>query len=376
MGYKSLYILIWTTCMQATGMWALLHISSSPAWTSETLGVPLAYVAIFPAISGGAAAIGSVFSANLISRWGTTNSLRVCLITLIVGLIAQSFGNYSMAVLGAILIGLAYALTNPAASALLTKIQSKRTNLVFSIKQSGVPFGAAAAMLWGSNASSQFEVWVTLPVVLLCTLILTCPKVSEKIVLCARTGLLTVWSNPFLARLLIVGMCFGAVQMIVLGSFPSLIELGFVSSTNSFLVLSIGNALGLVGRIFWGLTADRLNSSEKTLAIIGLTTCILIALLLIDSSTSPFVFLLTGFVAVGWNGVFHAAIRIKLNDSTSAATATVMAYLFASGLVGQIIFSTFLDHLGPIAALLASLLFVSIGTLFAFALARRQRGNT
>jgi predicted MFS family arabinose efflux permease len=164
--------------------------------------------------------------------------------------------------------------------------------------------------------------------------------------------------------------------MIVLGSFPSLIELGFVSSTNSFLVLSIGNALGLVGRIFWGLTADRLNSSEKTLAIIGLTTCILIALLLIDSSTAPFVFLLTGFVAVGWNGVFHAAIRIKLNDSTSAATATVMAYLFASGLVGQIIFSTFLDHLGPIAALLASLLFVSIGTLFAFALARRQRGNT
>ena len=156
--------------------------------------------------------------------------------------------------------------------------------------------------------------------------------------------------------------------MIVLGSFPSLIELGFVSSTNSFLALSIGNALGLVGRIFWGLTADRLNSSEKTLAIIGLTTCILIALLLIDSSTAPFVFLLTGFVAVGWNGVFHAAIRIKLNDSTSAATATVMAYLFASGLVGQIIFSTFLDHLGPIAALLASLLFVSIGTLFAFAL--------
>ena len=98
MSRKSLHILIWTTCMQATGMWALLHISSSPAWTSETLSVPLAYVAIFPAISGGAAAIGSVFSANLISYWGTTKSLKVCLVALIIGLVAQSFGNYSMAV--------------------------------------------------------------------------------------------------------------------------------------------------------------------------------------------------------------------------------------------------------------------------------------
>jgi len=376
MGCKSLHILIWTTCMQATGMWVLLHISSSPAWTSEALNVPLAYVAIFPAISGGAAAIGSVFSANLISCWGTTRSLKACLTVLIAGLVAQSFGNYAMAVLGAILIGLAYALTNPAASALLTKIQTKRTNLVFSIKQSGVPFGAAAAMLWGSNASNQFEAWVALPVILLCTLILTCPTVNEKIVLSPRTGLLTVWSNPFLARLLIVGMCFGAVQMIVLGSFPSLIELGFVSAATGFLALSMGNALGLVGRIFWGLTADRLNSSEKTLAIIGLTTCFLIVLLLINPSTAPFVFLLTGFVAVGWNGVFHAAIRIKLNDSTSAATATVMAYLFASGLVGQVMFSAFLDNFGAIAALIASLIIVSIGTLFAFALVRRQLEST
>ena len=83
-------------------------------------------------------------------------------------------------------------------------------------------------------------------------------------------------------------------------------------------------------------------------------------------------FLLTGFVAVGWNGVFHAAIRIKLDDETTAVTATVMAYLFASGLVGQVMSSAFLDNFGTISALIACLIIVSIGTLFAFALARRQ----
>ena len=158
--------------------------------------------------------------------------------------------------------------------------------------------------------------------------------------------------------------------MIVLGAFPSLVESGYVSSTSGFLALSIGNALGLVGRIFWGIVADKLKSSEKTLAIIGLSTCLLITLLLITPKSAPVVFLLSGSVAVGWNGVFHAAIRLRLNEATSSATATVMAYLFASGLAGQLVFSSILDAVGALPALAAALLIVVVGAYVAISLRR------
>jgi len=364
------YILIWTTCMQACGMWVFLHLSSAPGWTSSTLDIPLAYVALFPAISGGAAAFGSIFSAKLISRHGTAESLKGCLMLLILGLSMQMLGSLPIALIGSILIGLAYAITNPAASALLTTIQTKRTNLVFSIKQSGVPFGAAVSMIWGINATTNTELWAALPIGILTLLILTCPKGQKKISLSKATGMLSLWKDPFLSRLLIVGMAYGAVQMIVLGAFPSLVESGYVSSTSGFLALSIGNALGLVGRIFWGIVADKLKSSEKTLAIIGLSTCLLITLLLITPQSAPVVFLLSGSVAVGWNGVFHAAIRLRLNEATSSATATVMAYLFASGLAGQLVFSSILDAVGALPALAAALLIVVVGAYVAISLRR------
>ena len=280
-----------------------------------------------------------------------------------------------LALFGAVLIGLAYAITNPAASALLTTIQTNRTNLVFSIKQSGVPFGAAVSMIWGINATDNSGLWVALPIGALIALILTCPKTTEKIIISPAAGVFSLWKDPFLSRLLIVGMTYGAVQMIVLGSFPSLIESGYVSSATGFLALSIGNALGLVGRVFWGLIADRLESSEKTLAIIGLTTCILVGLLLLLPGLAPIVFLLAGFVAVGWNGVFHAAIRLRLHDATSSVTATVMAYLFASGLLGQLIFSGALDNTGAITALSTALLIVIGGTCVAFSIANRSRDD-
>ena len=123
-----------------------------------------------------------------------------------------------------------------------------------------------------------------------------------------------------------------------------------------------------MGRIFWGIIADKLKSSEKTLAIIGLSTCLLITLLLVTPQSAPVVFLLSGSVAVGWNGVFHAAIRLRLHEATSSATGTVMAYLFASGLVGQLIFSSILDAVGALPALAAALLIVVIGAYVAISL--------
>jgi predicted MFS family arabinose efflux permease len=354
--------------MQACGMWVFLNLSSAPIWTSAVLNIPLAYTAIFPAVSGGSAAIGSIFSARLIAHWGTKESLVGCLVLLLIGMWMQIQQSLILALAGSVLIGIGYAITNPAASALLSTIKSNHTNLVFSIKQSGVPFGAAISMLWGTNATSNITAWVALPTGILTALILTCPKSPKKITLSPAVGIFSIWNDPFLSKLLLVGMAYGAVQMIVLGSFPSLIESEYISSTFGFLALSAGNALGLVGRIFWGFIADRLNSSEKTLAIIGVFSGLLIGLLLIDPKSAALVFLFSGFVAVGWNGVFHAAIRVRLDDATSTATGTVMAYLFASGLVGQLIFSSMLDTAGASFALSAAFVIAALGAISAFSL--------
>ena len=105
MDSMSRHILIWSTCMQATGMWALLHLSSAPVWTTQTLGLPLAYAAIFPAIAGGTAAIGSAFSAKCIARLGTDRSLLLCLVALVLGVGLQSAGLRYLAFIGAGITG-------------------------------------------------------------------------------------------------------------------------------------------------------------------------------------------------------------------------------------------------------------------------------
>lgn len=359
--------------MQATGMWALLHLSSAPTWTTQTLNLPLAYAAIFPAIAGGTAAIGSAFSARWIAHWGTHQSLKLCLLTLLCAVVLQSLSSLTLAILGAALAGFAYALTNPVASALLAQVRSERTHLVFSIKQSGVPLGAGFAVLCGPLADSTTVVWAGIPSIILIGLLMTRPSLHLSPKFDRNAGLLGVWNDPATARLLLMAMCFGAVQMIVLGSFPSLIETGYIAATGASIALALGNSMGLVGRIFWGGVADRLRSGPTILTLIGFMSTSLIILLLYIPSLALVLFALTGFVAIGWNGVFLASIRLAKAEAASTITASAMTYLFASGLVGQVIFSIFLDHSGPKAALIAAACIAMIGGLFGLSLIAQQR---
>jgi predicted MFS family arabinose efflux permease len=373
MDSMSRHILIWSTCMQATGMWALLHLSSAPVWTTQTLGLPLAYAAIFPAIAGGTAAIGSAFSAKCIARLGTDRSLLLCLVALVLGIGLQSAGLRYLAVIGAGITGFAYALTNPVASALLAEVRSKRTHLVFSIKQSGVPLGAGIAVLCGPLAEISTLLWVGIPSGILVLLLLTRPSLHLNPQFDSKAGLIGVWRDKEISRLLMMAMCFGAVQMIVLGSFPSLLETGFIAAAGASIALALGNSMGLFGRIFWGGLADRLHSGPLILTLIGFTSAVLILTLLYLPSLALVVFALTGFVAIGWNGVFLAAIRLSQHQAASTVTASAMTYLFASGLIGQVIFSVFLDQSGPKAALLAAAAIAMIGGLFGLNLLRLQR---
>ena len=350
--------------MQATGMWALLHLSSAPAWATQTLGLPLAYASIFPAIAGGTAAIGSAFSAQWIAKLGTHQSLQLCLIALLAGIGLQSSGSLHLALIGAAITGFAYALTNPVASALLAEVRSARTHLVFSIKQSGVPLGAGIAVLCGPLAETAQILWIALPSTLLIALLLTRPSLHLNPQFDRKAGLIGVWQNREISRLLLMAMCFGAVQMIVLGSFPSLLETGYVAAAGASFALALGNSMGLFGRIFWGNLADRLRSGPLILTLIGFASAGLILLLLYIPSLALVTFALTGFVAIGWNGVFLASIRISQHQAASTVTASAMTYLFASGLIGQLIFSMVLDQAGPEAALLAAACIAVLGGLF------------
>ena len=359
--------------MQATGMWVLLHISSAPAWATETLGLPLAYASIFPAIAGGTAALGSAFSAKCIARLGTHQSLLLCLLTLLLGLILQSAGSLYLALAGSGIAGFAYALTNPVASALLAEVRSKRTHLVFSIKQSGVPLGAGLAVLSGPLADTFTLLWMAIPSSILVLLLVSRPSLHLTPQFDQKAGLIGVWRDAEVSRLLMMAMCFGAVQMIVLGSFPSLLETGYISAVGASIALALGNSMGLFGRIFWGGLADRLHSGPLILTLIGFTSALLILTLLYLPGLALGVFALTGFVAIGWNGVFLAAIRLSQHQAASTATASAMTYLFASGLIGQMIFAIFLDQSGPKAALVAAATIAVIGGLFGLNLMRYQR---
>ncbi|MFC7539086.1 MFS transporter [Siccirubricoccus deserti] len=95
-----------------------------------------------------AASATSFLSAGALRRLGPARCTQIALAAaaaacgMMVGL------GLAGAVLGSFLIGLGYGLTNPAASQVLARLApTARRNMVFAVKQTGVPIGGALAGL-------------------------------------------------------------------------------------------------------------------------------------------------------------------------------------------------------------------------------------
>lgn len=307
-----------------------------------------------------AAALCSAMAGTVIQRLGAGTASLAALALSAAGLVSLVSGSLILAALGSLMIGVGYGLTNPSASLLLYRVTPPgRRNLVFSIKQSGVPLGGIVAGLGLPVMTAAFG-W---PVALLAAAALglgvaalVLPqrarwdegRVRTPISLRGVMGdLQHVLRSRGLRPVAGTAFCFAAMQLCLMTFTVTFLvdDLGWPLVTAGATLAGM-QFLGVLGRVGWGGLADRTGRGALILIAIGVISALMALAMPWLGPTTPTpvviaVLSLFAVSAIGWNGVFLAEVaRLSEPDAVSRNTGAVMFFTFMGVVVGPSFFAT------------------------------------
>jgi MFS family permease len=359
-------VLAATTATQVlTTLGALALAAVAPKAAAE-LGISPALIGYQVAIVYFGALVAALFGGGLVRRFGAARTSQCGLALVALGCVISALGSLATIAFGAWVIGLGYGVTNPAASHLLTRAAIKRNmNLVFSLKQSGVPIGGvisglllpAVTLAYGWKAG----LW---------TCALLAAALSVALVPAQRhwdmdrardapvfanpfASLVIVWQRPVLRWIAIASFALSAVQLSLTGFLVTyLVAEAGLSLLAAGTVLSITHAAGAIGRLVWGWVADRMRSGSAALIANGLLAMVgALATAAIGANWPLWAMALAtvafGFCAIGWNGVFIAVIaRQAPPNEVGMATGGTLVVTYAGVMAGPSLFGALHAHAG------------------------------
>lgn len=360
---------------EATVVQALVSLSSLifPALApklAECLGVTPSMVGYQVSIVYGGAMLTSLLGGSIVRRLGACRTSQTALVCSGLGCLLASLAWLPGLAAAAFLIGLGYGLTNPAGAHLLSRFTSPANrNLVYSIKQTGVPLGGMMAGLMAPPITLTWG-WqwavaaVALPCLALALLLQGQRAALDKdrdphspLGADPLAGLAAVWRRPRLRWLSLTGFLFAMVQL-CLTTFLVTMLVGDVHLPliQAGVVLSTVQVSGVIGRLVWGAWADRMKDGCKMLIILG-------ALSLAGACATGMMtpgwplpaihaaLLLFGVSAIGWNGVFLAEVaRSAAPDQISRATGGALFFTYGGVLVGPSSFAVIFTPVGSYTA--------------------------
>jgi MFS family permease len=359
-------VLAVTTSTQVlTTLGALALAAVAPRAAAE-LGVSPALIGYQVGVVYFGALIAALYGGALVRRLGATRTSQCGLALVAVGCMVSTLGSLSSIALGAWVIGLGYGVTNPAASHLLTRASIKRNmNLVFSLKQTGVPIGGviSGVLLPMLTLAYGWKAALWACALLAAALGLALLPLQRRwdldrsrasgIFANPLASIVLVWQRPVLRWIAISSFAYSAVQLSLTGFLVTyLVADAALSLVAAGTILSLTHAAGAIGRLAWGWIADRLRSGSAALiangvlAILGSLATAAIALgwplWAIASATMLF-----GFCAIGWNGVFIAVIaRQSAPHEVGMATGGTLVFTYAGVMAGPSLFGALHDHAG------------------------------
>jgi MFS family permease len=374
-------------CVQALATLTALSLATLAPVVSKSLGLETRFVGYQVSLIYVSGAAISLVSGALVRRWGAVGVSQCALLLCIVGLLGIAIGNVFILVLGSLLIGAGYGMTNPAASHLLFRLTSPgHRNLLFSLKQTSVPLGGIVAGLM-LPPLTKIGGWKFALLVCACLsgLMVALLNIHRKqldadknpnqplrkniqydlAMLCQHKGLL---------RLSIMAFCFSATQLSLMSFAVSML----VEDLSRTLVLagtivSLMQGFGAVGRIAWGVFADKVSSGLPVLILIG---CLSIAACLVMTQLNTqwplwaviIVMCVFGFSAIGWNGVFLAEVaRMSQPEQVSTMTGMALFFTFSGVVIGPSLFSLICKFVGSYLLTFGVLsIFPAVGTILLF----------
>jgi len=296
----------------------------------------------------------SVVGGAVVRRYGALRCSQLSLLLAASGGLLTAVPLLPAVASGAFFVGRGEGLTNPPSAHRLMKVTAERNrNLVFSIKQTGVPLGGVIAGLAGPSLALAFGWQMALIIGAMSALALMLlisplhrhwdgdrdrlaslrpsPFKDSKI----------VWQHGGLRASSSAAVSFSAMQVA-----SSTLTVTMLVSEMAFSLIEAGSVLavlqvaGVSGRVLWGWLADRTRSPGGVLIAITVVTCLgALVMALLNAGTPPvlvyLVFAVMGLTAVGWNGVYLAEVaRLAPAGLIGSATGSSMVVTYAGGMVG------------------------------------------
>jgi len=335
-----------------TALAALSVPAIAPA-VAAAIGEPASMVGSYISLVYVGSAAAALFSGPLVPQLGAMRlsqlGLMLCALALALGLTASA----PMLAISALVLGLGYGPITPASSHLLARsTEPHRIALTFSVKQTGVPAGTALAGV----LVPALAIWVGWQAAL-----------SVVAALCVATAIAVQPARARLdrdrdpgARISVSALLSGVRLVGASKPLRSMAALSFVYSglqmcTSSFMVaylvealgygwvaagvgLTVANLAGVVGRIAWGMAADRWLAAPRALQALGALMAVACALAAAFSPHWPMwavysVCALLGATAIGWNGVFLSEVARRAPPGQAGAATGGSLFVTFVGVV-------------------------------------------
>jgi MFS family permease len=373
---------------QALGTMATMTLPAVAPAASASLGIPSSLIGYQISLLAAAMLFSLLLGGNLSTRWGACRVIQVGLALLTAGCLFATGPHVAFFLVSAICLGLGYGLLTPAASHLLMRYTpANRRNVLFSLKQTGVPIGGIGTSLLAPALATAFG-WrwaLVADAVLLFALIVLLQRrraqwdddrtPDSPLVVNPLQGIVTIWRYPALRYMSIAGACL-VVPQIGLTTFTVVLfaeEMGY-TLVAAGLVLTASQVAGAAGRVFWGWVADLTGNCYTALSLLSMVMigATLLCLTLTPAWPLPLacaLFFVFGSTASGWNGAFLAEVaRVAPPHAVSRATGGSLFYVNIGKMLGPVAVTTAYAFSGSYSAafgLLAVTAAVALGCLLA-----------
>lgn len=331
----------------------------APVLAAE-LGVGAQQIGYFTGVLYIFAMLSGLLLSGFIDRVGALRFSQIAMLLCAAGLLACTAGNIPAILIGAVCIGIGYGLANPTAAAILGRnVAAENRGLLFSIKQTGVPLGIAAAGLLVPAVLAFYSwraaIFCSVALCVICAIFLQpavatfdqhinrnkTPHVSGLF-----TPLVKVWRNALQRQLALISLAYASTQVCFLVFLVSYLTIEHgLSLAVAASVLAAAQLASVVARPFWGWVADRWGEPGKLLGILGIAmfiACMVLATLPAASKSGVYFMAaaLCSVTAVAWNGVFYAElVRISAQDELATVTGGMQFFTFGGAMVGPVVFS-------------------------------------
>jgi MFS family permease len=355
-----------TLTVQTLAAMAMIAPSVIAPVAADHLNVAPQSIGVFVSISYLAAMFSGLVSGHLIARFGPLVLCQAAVVLVGCGLLLGQLATAAIVSIAALLIGFGYGFVTPASSQILARRTPPRMMaLIFSVKQTGVPIGAAIAgavmpslvLIFGWQGALSILAGVCIGVGL--SLAVARRPVAEQR---TATGSLArslrravssldgpirlVLTHDVLRELAFASLGYGAVQLVFITYFVSYLNLALgYSLVAAGLVYAFAHGAGIIGRIVWGAVADRWMAPRAMLAMLGGMSAVSGLLSATFSPAWPLaavvaVAVLFGASAVGWNGVYLAEVaRSAPPGQVGTATGGAQFFTFAGAFAGPPLFA-------------------------------------